>query len=510
MLEFDLEQSLDLLPADGLIGRRKIRVNAREITMRNVADVLNTAMSAHRKNAREISYLYDCYRGKQDVRRKEKEVRDAINNKIMVNRANEIVTFKTAYLLSEPVQYISWSDKKAVSARVNRLNEYMRMEDKDSKDKEIVDWMHICGVGARLVLPDPLGEEEGAPFCIYTMDPRRAFVIYQDAVGEKPLCGVIWQRDENGEPYCDVYTRDWMCSVGNDGRAYEQRGTLFGGIPLVEYCNNGARMGAFETVLPILNSINQLESDALDAVDDFVNGFDVFQNCEVDTETYQNLSLGKGALKIKSTGGTLEAKVYRIASELNQTGVQTRVDDLTSAYLSICGMPSQSASASASTSDTGTAVLFRNGWNEAESRAKDTEKLFIRSERDFLRVVLNICKVMNRGKYDLKLNLGDIKTEFLRKNMSNAQSKVQMLCELLNNPKVNPLDAWEISGVSNDTYAAYRRGMDWYEENLEREEAALNEELDYARTKALRAGGSGDSDAEPESGAAGEPGEATA
>ena len=37
----------------------------------------------------------------------------------------------------------------------------------------------------------------------------------------------------------------------------------------------------------------------------------------------------------------MEAKVYRIASELNQTNTQTIVDDLQDAYLTICGMPNR-------------------------------------------------------------------------------------------------------------------------------------------------------------------------
>ena len=59
-------------------------------------------------------------------------------------------------------------------------------------------------------------------------------------------------------------------------------------MPLVEYPNNEARLGAFEIVLPVLNAINDLESHRVDGVQDFVNAFDVFYNCEIDSETYKN------------------------------------------------------------------------------------------------------------------------------------------------------------------------------------------------------------------------------
>ena len=456
-------------PADGLHGRRQIFTNQKRITAENVAEVVGKATAIHMQNLAEIQYLYDYYRGRQDIRLKTKESRPSINNKVMVNRANEIVTFKSAYLLGEPLQYVSNGGEDSVSAQVNRLNEFMQAESKNTKDKEIADWMHICGVGVRMVLPDEEGEEEGSPVSIYTLDPREAFVIYHSGVGHKRMAGVLRQWDEKGEPYLCVYTREFYFEVKN-GKVVKTEARTIPYLPIIEYPNNDARMGAFEVVLPLLNAINTVESNRVDSIQDFVDAFDVFQNCDIDDDTYHQLSGGGMAVKIKGQPG-LEAKVYRIASELSQTNTQTLVDDLYDTALTICGMPNRNGGSS--TSDTGTAVIFRDGFAEAESRAKDTEKTFLRSERDFLRVVLYIC----RETGDLDLQLGDIKPEFTRKNLSNIQSKVQVLCELLNNSKVHPKDAYEVSGVFPDSEGAYRRGMEWSEEQQELLNRTLRDEL---------------------------------
>lgn len=460
-------------PDDGLHGRHVAYTNKKQITPENVADVVGKAMVIHMRNVAETEYLYGYYRGRQDIRLKEKVVRPEINNKVMVNRANEIVTFKTAYLLGEPLQYVSNGGDDTVSAKVNRLNEFMRSESKDTKDKEIADWMHICGVGVRMVLPDKEGEEEGSPVSIYTLDPREAFVIYHSGVGHKRLAGVLRQRDENGVWYSCVYTRDWYYEIKN-GQIEKQEARTVPYIPIVEYPNNESRMGAFEVVLPLLNAINTVESNRVDSIQDFVNAFDVFQNCELEEGQYAELAKGGMAIQIKGTQG-MEAKVYRIASELNQTNTQTLVDDLYDTALTICGMPNRNGGSS--TSDTGTAVIYRDGFAEAESRAKDTEKTFIRSERDFLRIVLYIC----RETGDLNLELKDIKPEFTRKNLSNIQSKVQVLCELLNNSKVHPKDAYDVSGVFADAEGAYRRGMEWEEEQQEVLNQTLRDELNANR-----------------------------
>lgn len=84
---------ISLWPDDGLHGRRKCFTDKKEITPENVVDVVSAAYSTHLKNRGEIQYLYDFFRGKQDIRRKEKQVRPEISSKGVVNCASEIVTF---------------------------------------------------------------------------------------------------------------------------------------------------------------------------------------------------------------------------------------------------------------------------------------------------------------------------------------------------------------------------------------------------------------------------------
>lgn len=452
----ELDAVFNVMPDGGLYGRRKIMCDQKEITLENVVDIVGKALALHRMNRGEIQYLYDFYRGKQDIRLKQKQVRPEINNRVMVNRANEIVTFKTAYLLGEPLQYVSNGGEDSVSQKVNRLNEYMRSELKDSKDKELADWMHICGVGVRMVLPDKAGEEDGSPVSIYTLDPRESFVIYHSGVGQRVLAGILRQKNEKGQWISCVYTKGFYLEI-TAGKITKKEPHALGRVPIIEYLNNEARMGAFEVVLPLLNAINTIESNRVDSIQDFVNAFDVFQNCELEDGQYKQLSQGGMAIQIKGVQG-MEAKVYRIASELNQTNTQTLVDDLYDTILTICGMPNRNGGSS--TSDTGAATMMRDGWQSAESRAKDTEKMFIRSEWDFLRLVLRICR--DTAEVDLKLS--EIKPEFTRKNLTNIQSKVQVLAEMLNNQKIHPKLAFQYSGLFSDSEEAYRISMDWYEQ----------------------------------------------
>ena len=109
----------------------------------------------HLRNEADIKYLYDYYRGIQPILGRKKDVRPEINNKLVENRANEVISFKVGYLMGEPIQYVSRGEGN--SEAINRLNEYVFAEDKAAKDKELADWFHICGTSYRMVLPDAPG-----------------------------------------------------------------------------------------------------------------------------------------------------------------------------------------------------------------------------------------------------------------------------------------------------------------------------------------------------------------
>lgn len=458
--------SLSLFDDSRLNGRARIYTDKKEITVDNVADVVAQAYSTHLKNRGEIQYLWDYFRGKQDIRCKQKQIRPEINNKVVVNRASEIVVFKSAYFLDEPIQYISNGGDEATSEKVKRFNDFMIAEDKVSLDKEIVDWMHICGVGVRMVTSDKQPEENGSPLLIYSLDPREAFVIYYSGLGHKPMAGVIRQKDEDGQWMHCVYTETFYCEIKGD-KVENAQSRAIPYIPIIEYENNTARMGAFEVVLSLLNAINDLESNRVDDIAQFVQSILVFENCEINQEK-ANALLEKLGLMI-SSDPTKPAKVYRVDGQLDHNGAQTIVDDLYDAVLTICGMPNRNGGSS--TSDTGRATIMRDGWQAAESRAEDTEKMFNRSERQFLKIALYICRTMA----DLDLAVSDIKIEHTRNNLSNMQSRMQILCEGLNNDKIHPKIPWVISGMPN-AEEWYRISSEYYEQQQAELERQLERE----------------------------------
>ena len=438
-----------------MFGRRVIYTDESEITRKNIVGVLNKAMAVHYSNRSEIQYLYDYYRGKQPILGRTKDIRPEINNKLIENRANEIVSFKVGYLMGEPIQYVNRSGNETATDGINRLNEFVFAEDKSTKDKELADWFTICGTAFRMVIPDSIGDEpDEAPFEIYTLDPRDAFVVYFNGLGNKPVIGVKYIVKEDSTIVYSVYTDKMYFEVAGDSIVKAQPHSL-GSIPIIEYPANSARLGAFEIVLSLLDSINEIGSNRLDGIEQFVQALLMFKGVDVDADDFDTLR-EKGGIKVP-----LEGDVKYLVQELNQTQTQTLVDYMYQTVLTICGMPNRNGGSS--TSDTGSAVIMRDGWSAAEARAKDTELMFKMSEKQFLKLAIRITNDLK----NMGLKLADIEIRFTRRNYENIQEKTQVLTTMLSNDKIHPQLAFEHCGLFIDPEIAYTKSMKYAEEREE-------------------------------------------
>lgn len=440
-----------------LNGRRMILTDETEVNIGNVVQILRKALPYHWKNRSEISYLWSYYKGRQPILNRVKEVRPEITNKILENRANEIVSFKSGYLMGEPLQYVSRGNAENIADAINQLNEFVFAEEKPAKDKELADWFHICGTSFRMVLPDEMaGEDDESPFEIYTLDPRNTFVVYNNGLGNKPILGVKYVVDENGVVHYSCYSdHEYFEIVESKVVSYDTH--ILGEIPIIEYPLNMARIGAFELVIPLLDAINLTDSNRLDGVEQFIQALMLFHNVDISSEDFDELR-ERGAIKFKDIDPQLKAEINYLVSNLNQGETQTLVDHMYQTVLTICGMPNRNGGSS--TSDTGSAVIMRDGWSAAEARAKDSELMFKKSERIFLKVVLNICRTLA----DMDLKVCNVEIRFTRRNYENILQKAQVLDLMLKNNKIHPRLAFEHCGLFVDSDLAYTLSAEYAEE----------------------------------------------
>ena len=453
--------------ARAYIGRRQIYCTEDNITEENVVSVLNALLPMHTLNCMEEEYLYWYRRGVQPVLGRKKQVRPEINNKVVENHAAEIVAFKNGYFLTQPAFYVARKDAEDVNSRVKVLNEMLYLSGKQDVDNQIVDWFHTVGVGNLYIEP---AEDPECPVRVYALDPRSSFVAYSRRPGNPPVLGVniaiTGKTDSTTEITYDVYTRDryfklkggvtGMVITGDPiiGTAYDlldRDVNRLGEVPIVEYQYENSRMSAFEAVIPLLDALNNVASNRMDGIEQFIQSLMIFYNCQLGEDEKGKPITPRyireaGAIFLKSIGQD-KADLKILSEQLDQTQTQVLVDYLYQQILAICGMPSTTKGGT-STSDTGAAVLFRDGWYQADTYARNTEDLFKVSNRQFDRIFIKILR--DKGVVDI--GMADFELQFTRNETANLLVKTQAALNL-KNLGFSPELAFGKSGVSSDPVA---------------------------------------------------------
>lgn len=436
-----------------LHGRRDIFTATEQLTRENIITEINYALGYHFRNVFEEQYLYWYRRGFQPIINRKKDRNEFVLNKVTVNHAEEIVTFKNGYFLMENATYVS--RKTGKKGKVDKLNEYLYRSGKHTADNQIADWFHTIGKGVLYCEPT---NDKNIPLKTYALDPRSAFVVYSLRPGKRPVYSVNVVIDDK-IMYVDVHTADTVFKLKGayygvsltdlpryETAAYEiisVEPNVLRHIPIIEYRYNSVNMGAFESVITILDGINAVQSDRVDGVDQFIQSLAIAVNCEFPDETTASDIRKAGMIALRSIGEN-KADFKILSEELNQDQTQTLIDNLYDDALRICAMPTTTKGGK-STSDTGQAVIFRDGWEQAASCARNTEDLFRESNRYFDEILTDVL----RRQGILDIDLIDFELNFIRNETANVQSKAQAAQTMLA-MGMHPELAFKKSGLSND------------------------------------------------------------
>lgn len=471
-------------------GRRVIYTDVNAITDENINAVVENSYITHLSNRTDIESLYQYYKGNQPILYKQKEIRPEINIKVAENLANVIVTFWVGYLVGKPIQYISSVPDQEVSKAIALLNDMMRNEGKVTKDRRLVEWQMICGTGYRLALPKERGGEK-VPFRFYTLNPENTFVVYSNDFTERPMLGVSYSTDSSGNVTFTAYTEDRVYTIEKGTGAFTSEPNPLEDIPIIEYPANSARLGAFEVCITILNAINELDSNRLDSVQQFVESLLVVYNAEFDEGITANAIRQAGMVQLKSLGENA-ADLKVISEKLDQTNTETLKQSLIKMVHEISGMPSQSDANRSDSSNNG-AVILKNGWQGAETRAEGYEAIFYEPERKFLSIISRIADSQDTLTFDPD----DVDIRFTRRNYEDIVSKSQTLVTLLNAPNVHPRYAYEASGLFVDSEDAVIAGLTWQAEKDRKAEVRANELAADGRTEQSPSGTDGEDGRSP-------------
>lgn len=420
----------------GNYGRKIAYTDVERITAENVVKVIGDCIGAFYWNKTAIRYLWRYYKGDQPVLYRTKISNEDIINKIVENHAYEIVQFKVGQTYGEPVQFISRKDDERINSSVDELNDLMADANKQEKDIKAGEWQSAVGTSFKAVQ----SKDGDIPFRIVAPTPMNTFVIYNRST-EEPVLAVQELKDEDGKCYKLAFS-DTMSFKIVDSNVVETKLHTYGGIPIVEFPNNHERISDIELVISMLDAINNMQSNRMDGIEQFVQSWIKFVNCEVDEEQFAKMKLNR-ALVVKSINKDNKSDVDVMTQELNQTQCQVSKDDLWDNALSILAIPTKQSNTGG---DTQGAVELRNGWDFSKTRAKLKDPIVKSAEKRLAVAVLNTLRVSGN---DLKLSVRDFDVQINHSPQDNMYTKSQTLLQLLQ-CGIHPLVAIKTVGLWGD------------------------------------------------------------
>jgi len=463
-----------------LTGRRPLLTSVKrsEINKDIIPGILQGVSLRHQANVVEMNLLLNEFLGVQEILERPREFSLDINNKIVVNRAQEITRKVVGYFLGEPVSYTSRS-AESDGTEIENLNGYMEEEDKAAKDVELGEWASIVGTSYRLVMTNPAELPDAIPFNIPTCDPRNTGIIYSSEVLQYPVLGFVFAPivDNEGATIGYTYwvysdTTQYMFKSNGElalGGEFEYLGEsehYMGDIPIVEYMNNQWRKGDWECAMSLLDSLNISISDRVNAIVQTVGSILVFTNCEPDEDGTAKIKQ-KGSLCIKSTNA-LEAKIGYVSPELLQSDAQVLETTLNEYIDAVTGIPSRNNN-TGNGGDTGDAVYLRDGYQDLELVVRNKERAFKRGERKTIRLV---SKVMSR--FGENFDPRDVQINMVRNRNTNILNKSTAANNFVASKLFAPVDTIKLLGVTDQpTEMAARRKL--YDEELLNKQQALEQ-----------------------------------
>lgn len=233
---------------------------------------LVSCLKEHTESIDKFTKLKDLYDGKHAILERSKTQTDLANNKLMINHAEYITDFATAYFMGNPIKYTFPEEENRTDD--DSLLQAFRKANITQVDTELARDLSIFGIGIEYVYQDKEGNTKST-----NLDPRTAFLIVDDTVEENSLLGVhrIKKRDINNKEIGEilkVITDDtvYTYEFKNDKLSLiNEELNVFNRVSIIEYWNKVNQKGDFESVVSLINAYNLLQSDRVNDKEQYVD-----------------------------------------------------------------------------------------------------------------------------------------------------------------------------------------------------------------------------------------------
>ena len=442
-------------------GRKKIYTDVKEIMYENVISVLNRALSDHQYNRTQIDFLVNFEKGFQPLQRK-KVVRKEIDVQSISNLAHQITEFWLGYFWGNHMAFVQKSDKhpKGNSSAENDsaitlLNQMYDAEDMEMKDQILAYYLEVCGTCCQLI--DIKREKDESAFDLITLNPRYSFVVYSSDAYEKPMMGVSFSENENGDCIYTCITKDRVYIIKNatkiiNGEKKEEKyhaehsgeANPFGMVNIIEFERSTDRTGVFERQIDELNALNILESDLVNDVAQTTQANWWGNDIQLEEDEQGNVKGIQGGQWIltKTAGNGQKPDIKALVLNYDYVGVLQNIQAKHDGILERTFTPKQTEQSGGSTTG---ATSLSSGWTATEAVACKQAQIIKSAYKQRNKLALLAIQKSPYTLADselLKLKNTDIEIRPIRQKTFDMASKINSLATMIQN-QVHPRIAME-------------------------------------------------------------------
>lgn len=267
-------------------------------------EVLKDFIGRHKLLAARYMDLKNMYMGKHQILLESSNKPDyKPDNRLVANHAKYIVDTLNGFFTGIPIKTTAESD-----AANTYIQDFERANDIDDLNSELSKKCSIYGRCYELLFVD-----EDARVGSTYIDPTDAFIIYDNSIRERPLYGVRYTTNADGQLIGTVSddTAIEYFEQNDDGDLIvtDTVPHYFRAVPIIEYVENEELQGAFESVETLINAYNRAISEKANDVDYFADAYMAILGALVEDKDLLNIKYNRIInMEAPINGDSLEVK----------------------------------------------------------------------------------------------------------------------------------------------------------------------------------------------------------
>ena len=281
-------------------------------------ELLKKHIDAHKERFLRYQLLDNMYKGHHSILDTAPKELYKPDNKLVVNYAKYITDTLNGFFIGAPIKITHESDE---------VNDYLEFIDKfnnqDDNNSELSKLCSIYGHAFEMVFIDGDGD-----LGITYIEPTQAFVIYDNSIVSKPMFGIRYYNNIDGKlegSYSDKFNIFYFKENDKGELVIEEEVShLFGDVPIIEYVENEERLGAFETVITLIDAYNKAISEKANDVDYFADAYLKILGAILEDDTLNSL---RSSRIINMAGGDTEKLIVEFMEKPSADTTQENLID---------------------------------------------------------------------------------------------------------------------------------------------------------------------------------------